>query len=197
MKKSIKIIASILLLSLKTIAQTADIGACNSLILCDSGRVMATGYNSYGELGNGGIGNAAYEPQYVNLLTDIIAVQGGWLNALALKNDGTVWAWGSNTYGQIGDSTFNDNVLTPVQVHGPGNVGFLSNIKAISAGVIHSLALKNDSTVWAWGDNSFGELGDSTNIARLVPIQVQGLTNVIAIAAGGGFSMALKDDGTV
>ena len=78
-------------------------------------------------------------------------IASGGYHSLALKTDGTVWSWGRNNFGQLGDNT-NTNRLLPVQVQG------LSGVSAISAGYYHSLALKNDGTVWAWGYNSYGQL---------------------------------------
>jgi alpha-tubulin suppressor-like RCC1 family protein len=108
-----------------------------------------------------------------------------------LKNDSTVFGWGSNNYGQLGDGTSGSDRLIPVQVTG------LTGVTAIAAGISHSVALKNDGTVWAWGGNFEGELGDNTNTARLTPVQTIGLTNVTAIAANNGSSLALKSDGTI
>jgi hypothetical protein len=107
-----------------------------------------------------------------------------------LKNDGTVWAWGYNNYGQLGNGTYsNSNV--PVQVSG------LTGVTAIAWGWWHSLALKNDGTVWAWGYNKQGQLGDGTKTDSNVPVQVSGLTGVTAIAGSWKHSLALKNDGTV
>ena len=77
-------------------------------------------------------------------ITDITAISAGGTHALALKNDGTVWAWGSNYSGQLGDGTTTDR-YTPLQVIG------INGITAISAGWKYTVALKNDGTVWAWG----------------------------------------------
>lgn len=108
-----------------------------------------------------------------------------------MKNDGTVWAWGSNGYGQVGDGTTN-NALIPLQVNG------LSGVSAISGGLNHSLALKNDGTVWSWGYNLHGQLGIGyPPLSSLTPVQVTSLSDVVAIAAGSLFSAALKSDGTV
>ncbi|MBE0447207.1 MAG: S-layer homology domain-containing protein [Actinobacteria bacterium] len=114
----------------------------------------------------------------------------GYLHSLALKPDGTVWAWGDNGQGQLGDGTTTDK-HTPVPVSGP------SGITAITAGDDHSLALKSDGTVWAWGRNSRGQLGDGTTTRSLTPVPVSGLSEVIAVAAGADHSLALKPDGTV
>ena len=72
-----------------------------------------------------------------------------------------------------------------------------NSVKAIAAGQYHSLALKNDGTVWAWGWNNYGQLGNGGNFISPVPVQVAGLTNIIAISAGGNNSIALKSDSTV
>ncbi|WP_233612067.1 Ig-like domain-containing protein [Corallococcus sp. AB045] len=114
----------------------------------------------------------------------------GQFHTLALKQDGTVWAWGNNGEGQLGDGTTTDR-LTPVQVPG------LTGVAALAAGLSHSLALKQDGTVWAWGHNGHGQLGDGTTIRRLTPVQVPGLTGITALAGGGSHSLALKQDGSV
>lgn len=111
-------------------------------------------------------------------------------HVLALKNDGTVWAWGRNNTGKVGDGTITDRRL-------PVAVSTLTDIVAVAAGGAHSLALKSDGTVWSWGHNAQGQLGDGTTTERRTPIQVPGLSDVIAIAAGGFHSVALKGDGTV
>ena len=125
-----------------------------------------------------------------NNLGPIIQVDGGDVFCIALRSDGTVWAWGRNTYGQLGDSTNTDKSI-PVQMLGLGNV------VAISAGLRHSLALKSDGTVWACGQNDGAQLGDSTQTNRSVPVQVKQLANVIAISAGVNHNIALKSDGTI
>ncbi|HEX8437973.1 MAG TPA: hypothetical protein VF697_22880 [Archangium sp.] len=88
---------------------------------------------------------------------------------MALKGDGTVWAWGYNFYGQLGDGT-TTNRPAPVQVPG------LSGVTAITAGGYHTVSLKGDGTVWAWGDNAHGQLGDSvTTTYSTTPGRVLGL----------------------
>ncbi|HYO73261.1 MAG TPA: RCC1 repeat-containing protein, partial [Archangium sp.] len=114
----------------------------------------------------------------------------GTRHALQLRPDGTVWAWGQNNEGQLGDGTTTRRPA-PVQVSG------LSRIKAVAASRTHSLALRDDGTVWAWGDNSSGQLGDGTDSPRLTPVQVQGLSGIKAVTAGDGYSLAVKGDGTL
>lgn len=114
----------------------------------------------------------------------------GNAHTLAARSDGTVWAWGYNNKGQLGNGTTSDS-SSPMQVSG------LTKIVAVAAGDYFSLGLKSDGTVWAWGDNGAGQLGDGSTTGRLIPVQVSGLTDVIAISAGSSHSLALKADGTV
>ena len=105
-----------------------------------------------------------------------------------------MWAWGSNSNGQLGDGTFNFHP-TPTQVPG------LANIIAIAAGQSHSLALKNDGTLWAWGFNGNGQVGDGTsgnNKLSPVAVTTTGFTNnITAIAAGANHSLAITTGGAV
>ena len=165
------------------------------------GTVYAWGDNTYGALGTG-FNYPTNVPMQVKGLSKVVQVAGGGKDpyfkygySLALKSDGTVWAWGYNFFGQLGDGT-NIHRNTPVQVSG------LTGAVQISAGSYHSLALKSDGTVWAWGSNGAGELGNGTQTSSRTPVQVLGLSNVVQVSAGGGkfdggTSLALKSDGTV
>jgi alpha-tubulin suppressor-like RCC1 family protein len=170
-------------------------GDGHSLALMDGGTVKGWGENSFGGVGAGD--NAAhFTPVDVVGLTGVSAVSAGGFFSIALKNDGTVWTWGLNDVGQLGNNLL-INSLSPVQVKGPGGVGVLDNVLAISAGQNHSLALKSDGTVWAWGLNDVGQLGNGTTTNSPVPVQVAGLTGVAAVSAGEVHSLALLTDGTV
>jgi alpha-tubulin suppressor-like RCC1 family protein len=131
-------------------------------------------------------------------------VWGGGRHTIALLSDGSVWTWGSDVSGKLGDgqvspsyNVTNNDSLVPIRVHGTGNVGYLSSIVAISAGESHNLALKSDGTVWAWGWNAFGQLGNGTTNDAHTPVQVVGLSNVVAISGRGYHSLALKSNGTL
>ncbi len=114
----------------------------------------------------------------------------GSAHTVGLKNDGTLWAWGLNTNGQLGDTSLVQRTA-PVQVSG------FTGATAVAAGGAHTLALKNDGTVWAWGLNSNGQLGDGTITQRTAPVQVTGLTGVVAVSANAAYTLALKSDGTI
>jgi uncharacterized repeat protein (TIGR01451 family) len=121
------------------------------------------------------------------------AIAAGWSHTTSLRNDGTVWNWGRGDNGQLGDGNSGIGVrsVTPVQVNG------LGDIEAISDGAGFVLALRSDGTVWSWGANEQGQLGDGTTTQRTRPVQVLNLTNVVAISAGHFYAAALKNDGTV
>ncbi|WP_375768932.1 MopE-related protein [Archangium gephyra] len=118
------------------------------------------------------------------------AISAGNSHSLALRTDGSVWAWGLNSEGQLGNGTLTLSNL-PVSVTG------LPVIKAIAAGRNHSLALGVDGTVWAWGQNSSGQLGDGTTTRRLLPVSVTIPGGAVAIAGGLNHSLAIAADGSV
>jgi alpha-tubulin suppressor-like RCC1 family protein len=161
--------------------------------------LTAWGGNSSGQLGDGTFVARRTTPVEVSNLdgAELKAITGGAYHSLALKEDGTVLAWGDNQYGQLGDGT-NTSSSTPVQVQDPNDPsGYLSAVETIAAGSFHSLALKDDGTVWAWGSNRVNELGDETIDNSAQPVQVGNLSEVEAIAAGSSHNLALKSDGTV
>jgi len=168
----------------------------SSYALKSDGTVWAWGDNNYGQLGNGTTTNS-HTPTQVSGLTSITALSASGNGfALALRNDGTVWAWGYNANGQLGNNT-TTNSLTPTQVKGSGGTGYLIGITAIQAGVGFSLALTSSGTVWAWGDNTYGELGNSTTNNSYTPVLVSGLTGTLQIGVLSGSGQALRNDGTV
>jgi alpha-tubulin suppressor-like RCC1 family protein len=114
----------------------------------------------------------------------------GGTHSLVLASDGTVWAWGSNSEGQLGNGAI-AAPSAPTEVYG------LSGVVAISAGFAHTIALRDDRTVWAWGPNAYGQLGDGTTAYRAAPVQVGGLSEVATIGAAGFSSAAVKRDGTL
>ena len=166
-------------------------GVASSVVLRADGTVWTAGDNSIGELGCGNF-TSATTPVQALVLTGCVAVSSGYFHVLALKEDGSVWSWGNNGNGQLGTGNDGINYSIPAQVTG------LSGIVAVAGGGYHSLALKNDGTVWAWGYNGLGELGDWTTTERAMPVQVQGLpTNIVAIAAGSYHSLALDGGGNL
>jgi len=162
-------------------------GRLHSLAVKSDGTVWAWGVNFQGELGTGDT-TASNIPVKVSGLSHMVAVGAGDESSLALKSDGTVWAWGWNGAGELGNGT-NAGSSVPVQVRGLSGVAAISMSSAIEDG--HSLALRSDGTVWAWGYNSHGQLGSRTANNCNLPVLVPGLEGVTAIAAGGLHSLAM------
>ena len=171
-------------------AATAAIsgGLYHTIALKTEGTVWSWGDNNAGQLGDG-TNTSRQTPVEVAHLFGVTAIAAGSNHNLALKSDGTVWAWGDNTYGQLGDGTTTSRNV-PVQVGG------LSGVVAIVCGANHSFALKSDGSWWAWGNNAYGQLGDATKANRLTPVSIR-ISGVSMVAAGDNHTIALKTDGTL
>ncbi|OGO84465.1 MAG: hypothetical protein A2Y22_05510 [Clostridiales bacterium GWD2_32_59] len=191
--------------NISEIIQVAD-GLNHEVALKKDGTVYAWGYNASGQLGNNSTAEYHYPVQVkgvgvIGNLSGIVQVAAGDNHTVALREDGTVYAWGYNGNGQLGNNSGTAS-STPVQVVGAGGTGILTEINQIAASGNYTLALKNDGTVYAWGYNDKGQLGDNTVTQKLYPVQVLGgLSGVTQIAAAsstvGSTAMALKSDGTV
>ena len=175
-------------------------GGYHNLALTSDGSVLAWGYNEFGALGDGTTTNSSTPiPVHLPAGTRVTAVSAGLFDNLALTSDGSVLAWGLNDYGELGDGTTNTSSTpsTPVPVDLPAG----TRITAVSAGYQHSLALTSDGSVLAWGNNTYGELGDGTTTVSPTPVPVAvnlpAGTRVTAIAAGYSYSLALTSDGSV
>lgn len=195
--------------------QDISVSASHQLVLMTDATVGSRGDNPHGELGNG-TNSPTTQFDRVRGLSDVVAVAAGSLTvysmistlsspfqgslkngnstttafSLAIRKDGTVWAWGANDHGQLGDGSKNDRNI-------PAQVKNLADVTAISAGEGFALALRTDGTVWAWGANDDAQLGNGSKEDSSTPVQVKSLTNVRAISAGGSFGVALRSDGTV
>jgi len=162
-------------------------GTQHSVALKNDGTVWIWGQNGFGQLGNGSASGSSATPVQMLSLSGVTAISANnSYHTLALKSDGSVWSWGANSSGQVGDGSTNTRT-TPYQIPG------LSGIVAIATSSYTSMALKSDGTIWTWGENSSYQLGDGTNIRRTSPVQIPTFTGVVAIAS----SLALKADGTV
>jgi alpha-tubulin suppressor-like RCC1 family protein len=154
-------------------------------------QVVATGSDSYGQLGDG-TNHVRRAPILVSALGNTVTqVAAGEDFGVALKADGTVWTWGRNDTGQLGDGTQSD-----AQV--PKQIPNLSGITQVSAGIGHVLALASDGTVWAWGANGTGQVGVEFKIGVVTsPTKVSGLSGITQVSAGNRFSLAVGPNGKV
>ncbi|ADO72424.1 MopE-related protein [Stigmatella aurantiaca] len=186
-------------LSLSNTQQGVSAGSYHSLLLRSTGAVLAWGQNNSGQLGDGSTQNRTL-PVNVLGLPSIKAISAGGSYSLAVGADGKVWAWGANNSGQLGTgylgngksgSEYADFQVTPVSIVIPGGAA------AVSGGLNHSLALAKDGKLWAWGANTYGQLGDGTTANRLAPVSVNIPGGAIAIAAGWYHSLAIARDGRV
>jgi alpha-tubulin suppressor-like RCC1 family protein len=114
-------------------------------------------------------------------------------HTVAVKADGTVWTFGLNQWGSLGDPALGQGAVRNT----PGQVSGITDVIAVAAGSNHTLALRRDGTLRAWGRNLQGELGDGSGTQQSSPVQVSSLTDVVAIAAGSSLSLALKRDGSI
>ena len=168
-------------------------GQLNNAGIKADGTLWLWGGNATGLLGDNTTTNRSSPVQTITGGTNWIDYSiGGGSHILAVKNDGTLWTWGFNNYGQLGDNT-TTNKSSPVQV-----LGYTNNWKQPSSGSFHSAAIKNDGTLWTWGDNTFGQLGDNSTNSQSSPVQtVTGGTNWKQVSCGNNHTTAIKTDGTL
>jgi alpha-tubulin suppressor-like RCC1 family protein len=155
------------------------------------GTVWAWGGNTRGQIGDN-TSVAKSSPVQIGALTGWAQVSAGDQHTASIKTDGTLWTWGSNTLGQIGDGTaYNTFRSSPVQI------GALTNWAQVSAGNVHTASVKTDGTIWTWGSNLQGRLGDGTVVSRSSPVQIGALTGWAQVSAGNGHTASIKTDGTL
>ena len=183
---------SLLFASLITNAQcwkTVLVGERHSVGIQTDGTLWGWGYN-----GDGGVvGNAStadvLSPVQISTATDWKEISAGQAYSFALKQSGTLWAWGGNYYGNLGTGSTASST-TPVQIG-------TSTWKMVKAGYNQSVGIKSDGTLWAWGDNQDGNIGDGTFVDKLVPTQISTATNWKSISCNLSRTIAVKEDGTL
>jgi alpha-tubulin suppressor-like RCC1 family protein len=159
-------------------------GYANSLAIKTDGTLWVWGGGFSGGLGLGNTTNYS-SPKQVGSLTTWSKLSGASYGGTAIKTDGTMWAWGNGGYGQLGDGSV-VNKSSPIQV------GALTTWLSVSAGYSnHKAAIKTDGTLWMWGRNNAGQLGDSTTVDKSSPIQIGALTSWASASIGADSTVAI------
>jgi len=173
-------------------------GASHSLGVRSDGTLWAWGSNADGQLGLGDTADRKVSTQ-VGSATNWVSVSAGYYHSFGVRSDGTLWAWGQNHWfssldqgGQLGLGDITDR-------HVPTQVGSATNWVAVSGGLAHSLGVRSDGTLWAWGFNPHGELGlgDIGQQGVRSPTQVGTSTNWVSVCADWYCSLGVRSDGTL
>ena len=167
-------------------------GTYHTTAIKTDGTLWTWGRNSEQQLGRSDVTPRSSPVQTISGGTNWKLVSSGAYHNATIKTDGTLWTWGLNTNGQLGDNTAASK-SSPVQVVGGG-----TNWRLVAGGGYHTLAIKTDGTLWTWGRNGNGQLGDNSITHRSSPIQtVSGGTNWKSVAGGRLHTVAIKTDGTL
>ncbi len=211
-----------------------SVGYDHSTVIKTDGSLWVWGRTDYGQLGNGIMSDfiwqgGKYYGTPVKVMDNVYAVSAGRCYTMAIKQDGSLWAWGLNDYGQLGDGTrttykydyFDNGGATVSYVENNNRaipVKVMDDVIAVSAsydsaGCVHTMAIKTDGSLWAWGSNDSGQLGngkitsyetdpekpfDKINIKdndEVTPVKI--MDNISAVSAGNFRTMAIKTDGSL
>jgi alpha-tubulin suppressor-like RCC1 family protein len=157
------------------------------------GSLWGWGQNTAGQVGNNTTTNVTTGPVRIGADNDWTAVDMGDNFTVALKADGTLWNWGSRTYGQLGDGNGGNgggNRLVPAQM---GTDAW----KCVTAGYMHTVAIKADGSLWAWGRNAYGQVGNGSTTDENAPRLISSDNDWVMVAAGDYHNVALKEDGSL
>jgi alpha-tubulin suppressor-like RCC1 family protein len=155
-----------------------------------AGTLWAWGQNVNGQLGTNDTTQRNSPTQIIMTTQDWSAIAVGLAHTIALKTDKTLWAWGANTYGRLGDGTTTQRTT-------PCLISSVSEWSMIAGGDSHTIALKADKTLWAWGYNYYGQLGDGTTTQRTTPCFINSVSEWSMIAGGKYYTIALKTGKTI
>ena len=171
-----------------------SLGFCNTSAVRQNGTAWAWGEGSSGALGDNTTVNKSSPVSVVGGFTDWIQVSAGFLFSVGLRQNGTAWAWGLNSNGQLGDNSATTR-LSPVSVIG----GFCDwcQVAAPTGGSQFSSAVRTNGTLWAWGNNANGKLGDNTTVNKSSPVSVVGGFTDWCRVSGGYHSIAVRQNGTI
>ena len=186
-------------------------GGGHTVALDEEGKVYTWGFNYYGQLGDGTTNRSEVPICIPICISDkenelkgkkIISISAGGYHTVALDEEGKVYTWGDNYYGQLGDEmTYRSKV--PICISNKENELKGKKIISISAGGYHTVAIDEEGKVYTWGNNEVGQLGDGTTTNSVLPICISDKENelkgkkIISISAGGGHTVAIDEEGKV
>lgn len=177
-------------------------GLQHTLAVRKDGTLWAWGLNAHDQLGlDKAVTASSAKPVHIGTMTTWASVAAGDAVSFGLTKDGTLYSWGSNVDGQLGNGSFggSDRIAPDKVCKNSGPSCYGNHYVSLSVGSHHVLALKNDGTVWAWGRNGSGQLGDGTNTDRSYPVQIWGRSpnRFVAVSAGANHSVALTYNGNI
>lgn len=170
--------------------QTISAGNLFTAAIKSDGTLWTWGDYQYGQLGIGAVTSDAGSPVQVGTANDWVFVTANWHTVFAIKSNGTLWAWGQNTYGKLGDGT-TTNRNTPVQI------GTDTNWQFVSSNINNTAALKTDGSLWVWGGNLSGQLGDGTYTNRYTPVRIGSANDWVSVSVGGSHTLAKRSDNSL
>ncbi len=175
--------------------RTVYAGSSHVVATRTDGTLWTWGSNGSGQIGDGTT-TQRNAPVQIGAATDWANAVAGGTHTVAVKTDGTLWAWGANALGQVGQgSVTTTSYTTPTQVGTATN--WRTAIGSLGAGGDCAHALATDGTLWAWGTNASGQLGDASTTQRNAPVQIGTATTWSRVASGSSFTTALRTDATL
>jgi alpha-tubulin suppressor-like RCC1 family protein len=166
-------------------------GAAHTLAIKADGTLWGWGYNYGGVVGNSGL-TQVDTPNQIGTDQDWVYIASGLAHCAGIKSNGTLWMWGDNSSGQLGNGT-NTGSDVPIEISTAG-IDMLPWTQ-VSLGAVHTLALKSNGTLYTWGNNSQGQLGNNTQVNSVSPVQI-GTASWKNVSAGFGHSTGVQMDST-
>ena len=167
-------------------------GFFHTVVIRTDGSLWAWGRNGEGLLGDGTTTDR-HRPIQIGTYTNWASVSAGLIHTAAIRTDGSLWAWGVNDFGQLGDGPVGGGHYRDI----PVQIGSDTNWAFVSAGEDHTIAIRTDGSLWAWGRNNWGQLGDGTRLQRSTPVQIGMDTNWAYVSAGAFHTVAIRTDGSL